>query len=181
MNDDGVFVGIPSSDVPTTYDPAGKSTVFFDVRAALERHSTLNGVAAAMMDGRRRYTFGFNLSLADRYGAAVLEVDEHARRALRTAGSPLNPGVTPWPFRDAVASVNSFVLDGNSDNHTIDPVNFARWDTFIEQLTAGGPVTSLGELRQIATFDHGDRPRRVPGGQRRHLQPVDVDHHPLRS
>ncbi len=158
MNDDGVFVGIPSSDVPAPYDATGRSTVFFDVRAALERSSTLAGVAAAMMDGRRHYTFGFNLSLADRHGAAILEMDEHARRAMRTARSPLNPGVTPWPFRDAVASVNSFVLAGNSDNHTGDPVNFARWDSYVEQLADGGPTTSLDALKQIVSFDHGDGP-----------------------
>jgi hypothetical protein len=158
FNDDGVFVGVPSSDIPGAYDAAGKRTVFFDVRRALEQYSTLEDVAAAMADSRQRYVFGFNLSLADPRGAAVLEVDEHEGRALRTAVSRLNPGVTAWPFGDAVATVNSFVLAGHTDNHTIDPVNFNRWNKIIEQLAVGEPTTSLDRLKQIATFENNDGP-----------------------
>ncbi len=136
LNDDGVFVGVLSSEWPAPYDATGKDTVFFAVREALERESSLEDVANAVLSPDQRYTAGFNLSLADRRGAAVAEVDLNGRRALRNAASPLNPGVAPWPFDEAVASVNSFVLAGNSDNHTRDPINVTRWASLIEQLTA---------------------------------------------
>ena len=158
VNDDGVFVGVPSSEVAAEYDPAGKRSVFFEVRAALEQHSTLRGVAAAMMKPRKQYAQGFNLSLADRHGAAILELDNLGHRGLRRAGSALNPGVEPWPFRDAVATVNSFVLEGNTDNHTADPVNFGRWNSYIAEIEATGPVTSLEELKRVVSFDGGDGP-----------------------
>ena len=131
---------------------------YHEVIIGYEQAETLDEVADYLIDLQKTYTFGFVLSLADPNGAGILEIDQEHQRALRGDADLLHPGVVSWQFPGAVAAVNSFLLSGNADNHTGEPVNEERWSSYIEQLAAAGEQVTWDELRQIVTFDHGDGP-----------------------
>jgi hypothetical protein len=159
FNDNGVFMGhLDSKIVNAAFSAEGKRSMSFDIRSAFEQAVTLQEVAGYLSDPQKSYTFGYVLSLADANGAKILEIDQERSRAFRSHNSSLNPGVVPWEFEDAVIAVNSFVLAGNTDNHTGEPVNEERWNSYIEQLSAAGDTVTWEELKQIVSFDHGDGP-----------------------
>lgn len=154
FNDDGVYMGhIDSKVEEAEIIIGGKRSMFFDIRYAFERETSLQGVANYLKDPQKQYTFGFVVSLADVRGAQILEIDQEHARALRKDSSPLNPGVAPWNFDNAVAAVNSFVLEGNSDNHTDDDANSQRWANYIRGLTEAGDSVTWEELKQIVSYD----------------------------
>ncbi|HEX3045438.1 MAG TPA: C45 family peptidase [Bacillota bacterium] len=161
VNEYGVYAGILNSDIATPYTPNDKNSYPMDLRYALENRTTVNGVANYMTDSSRNYTYDHLIFLADPRTAGVVENNFNGsptvRRALRTSTSLLNPGVSWW-FPKAVATVNSFILAGNYNNHTQDPQNTARWSSFQHAMLTKGPVITREELKEIMSFDNGDGP-----------------------
>lgn len=162
VNDDGVFAAILDSPTGASLETQGKASYPFDLRRALETCQTLDQVAGIMASGD--YTFNHDILLSDTTRTGVLENNfsgpgSNLHRSLREDDSVLNPGVT-WDINDAIACVNSFVLLGNSDNHTNLPPNYLRWNNLYDQLALQGDVVTRDELMAVASYDGPDD---VPG------------------
>lgn len=162
FNDSKVFAAILDSPTGAPYSSQGKRSYPMDLRQALETNTTLAGVADWMIDPNKNYAYNHLIALSDPHESKILEnnfsgtgTDMH--RALRSFNSKLNPGIT-WGFSDAVASVNSFLLLGNDDNHTNDPTNTARWASITELLNQQqGPIFPE-QLKKIISFHNGTSP-----------------------
>jgi hypothetical protein len=155
FNNDGVFAGILDSPSNQLYSSLNKRSYILDIRLALEKYSNITDVASFLSDTSRKYTFNHLVLLSDKNSAGVLENNfsgqgSNVRRALRTDTSSLNPGIT-WGFSNAVATVNSFLLSGNLDNHTTVGNNTGRWDTFKKELQRCGNDVTMDELKQIVS------------------------------
>lgn len=162
FNSDGVFAGILDSQTGAAYSSADKYSYSSDLRFAMENYSTTDDVASYLTNHWRDYTFNHNVLLSDSQSSKVLEnnfsgTGANMQRALRSDSSALNPGIT-WGFTDAVATVNSFLLLGNHDNHTGNPSNINRWESLKTQLQNYGETITLDELKLIASFDNGNGP-----------------------
>ncbi len=162
FNDDGLFAGILDSPSGAAYSSAGRRSYPFDIRSALEDLGSIATAADYLSDTAKHYAYNHLVLLSDSVQGGVLENNfsgsgTNVHRALRRDSSTLNPGVS-WPHGDAVAAVNSFVLAGNFDNHTVVSQNRARWRSFLDQMGAVGSVVDWGELRQIAGYDGGNGP-----------------------
>ncbi|HSO85665.1 MAG TPA: C45 family autoproteolytic acyltransferase/hydrolase [Draconibacterium sp.] len=162
FNTDGVFAGILDSGTSADYSSTDKYSFHTDLRFALENYGTLSDVAGYVTNPWRNYTFNHNVLLSDSQTSKVLEnnfsgTGKNMQRTLRSDTSALNPGIT-WGFTDAVATVNSFLLLGNHDNHTGNPSNMNRWESLKTQLQNYGETITLDELKQIASFDNNDGP-----------------------
>ncbi len=168
FNDDGIFAAILDSPTGAPYSSTGKRSYSLDLRYALENYATLADVAGIMDDPSRYYCFNHLVFLSDKNVSRVLEnnlsgTGTNRRRALRSDTSALNPGIS-WGFTNAVASVNSFLLSGNCDNHTSVLSNTKRWSSIKTQLQLCGDTVTLNELKQIASFDNGDGPNNQTDG-----------------
>ncbi len=155
VNDDGVFAGILDSGTGQPYSVEGKRSYVMDLRWAMEQYSSLDEVAAYLTDASRGYCYNHNVLMADEDSVAVLEnnisgTGDDMHRALRHDDSALNPGVS-WDHDDAICVVNSFVLDGNHDNHTGYSWNRNRWQSYNDGITASGATVNLDELKAMAT------------------------------
>ena len=162
FNCDGVFAGILDSGTGMQYSSTNKYSYTTDLRHALENSSTLNDVADYLSNPSRNYPFNHNVLLSDSQTSKVLEnnfsgTGTNMQRALRSDTSALNPGIT-WGFTNAVATVNSFLLQGNHDNHTGNPSNMNRWESLKTQLQVYGDTVTSEELKQVASFDNDDGP-----------------------
>ena len=168
-NRHGVFAAVLDSATGVEpYTATNKYSYAFDLRRAVEEQSGLDGVAAHMSDPFRDYPFNHLVFLADRSGAAVLENNfsgsgSNMRRALRYDDSTLNPGVT-WGYSNAVAAVNAFMLEGNTDNYTGGTYNTARWGSILGEMSSAGDTLDWDELKAIASFDNGDGPGSMSTG-----------------
>jgi len=177
FNQDGVFGSVLDSPTGAPYSSDGKHSYVFDLRYALENHSDINGVADYM--SFHDYTLNHTIFLADKVSSAVLENNISGEgadmdRALRFDDSDLNPGVE-WNHPGAVVSVNSFVLDGNHDNHTPDPKQTARWsslDFLLADAETDGTVT-LDELRNIISYTKGETPGPQEQGDLYNFNPAE--------
>lgn len=162
FNDHKVFAAILDSTTGADYSAVGKRSYPWDLRYTLEHQATLRDVAAYMLDPHNNYTVNHIIALADPIQSKILEnnfsgqgtIQQQVKRALRGADSRLNRGVT-WGITGAVCSVNSFLLYGNTDNHTDNQVNTKRWKNVKKQLRAKGPVVTLEELKAVASYNHG--------------------------
>lgn len=158
LNSSSIFASILDSDVGVPYvlDGAEHSYVM-DLRYALENQTTLQGVADYLSD--KDYAYDFDLFIADRDVAKVLEVDIHTPYAgLRTSTSALKTDsiveILPWNFADAIACVNWFTLPDTIDNSDFWPGNAPRWSTFINlygQYLAQGKIT-IDVMKQITGY-----------------------------
>lgn len=157
FNKAGVFAGILDSPelVSNTgnFNNSPRSYVM-DLRYAVELagYTSLEDVAGYMTDNSRNYVFNHNILLADKTDTQVVENDLLHNRALRNSTSQLRSGVS-WNFTEAICVVNSFVLDGNFDNHSGN-TNSKRWASFTSQLTgavAGGKITP-DALRSVMSY-----------------------------
>ena len=157
LNDSGLFAGILISPVEAEYSAEGKRSCLFDIRHVLESEQTLGGAAAFIASPTNLYAYHFLVYMADKYESRILENDLENRRGLRGHDSALNPGVI-WGFNNAIAVVNSFVLSGNTDNHTVDPYNYERWNNYRTQLQARGATAAFDDVKDIMSY-HG------PGGE----------------
>jgi hypothetical protein len=91
---------------------------------------------------------------------------------VRVFDSALNAGVATWLAPDySIGAVNSFVLKGNTNNHVGITVNEKRWASLISGLSAAAldgtdeqEKITVGELKEIISFDHGDGPGNMADG-----------------
>jgi hypothetical protein len=156
-----VFAAILDSTSGAAYSSQGKRSYPMDLRFALENKDHLHEVAGYMSESVKNYSYNHLIALADSWGFHVLEnnisgTGSDIHRALRNDCSPLNDGIT-WGIRDAVACVNSFVLKGNHDNHTINPNNMARWAK-IKELLAAQDVFTRADLKKLISYHYGPEP-----------------------
>ncbi len=162
FNDEGIFAGILDSPTGATYSSMNKFSYTTDLRYALENCTTLTEVADYVTDPSRNYSFNHLILLSDNQTSKVLEnnfsgTGTNIRRTLRSDTSALNPGIT-WGYTDAIATVNSFLLLGNHDNHTGASYNTNRWTSLKTQLQNYGETVTLDELKLIASFDNDNGP-----------------------
>ena len=141
FNESIVFVSILDSAIPWPYPnpvPEGKRSYVMDLRYALENQTSLQGIADYLKD--KDYAFDFNIFLADKESAAVLEKDNNPDKkhfsGLRTATSTLKTDtkvkILPWNFSNAIACVNWFTLPGTTDNSDFWEGNAPRWSSYID-------------------------------------------------
>ncbi|MCX7922785.1 MAG: C45 family autoproteolytic acyltransferase/hydrolase [Clostridia bacterium] len=162
FNDSKVFAAILDSGTGEVYSSTGKRSYPLDIRAALESKKTLDEAAEYMKDPQKNYAYNHLIAFADAKETKILENNisgngsdgNRIKRELRTSDSKLNKGIE-WGFKDAIGSVNSFLLYGNYDNHTDNKNNTKRWKNMGEQLAKAGDTVSLEELEAIATYDGG--------------------------
>jgi hypothetical protein len=167
INSQGVFAAVLDSPSGGAYPdpPTGYYSYSFDLRHALENTSTLDAAAAAMESESHPYTFCHNIAFSDSNVSRVLENDQTRGhlRILRSDTSILRAGVI-WGISNAVASVNSFLLPENVDNHTNDLHNTARWDSIRTQLSLKGDTVDLAELKSVETYFKGAAPGHATDG-----------------
>ncbi|MCX6360436.1 MAG: C45 family autoproteolytic acyltransferase/hydrolase [Armatimonadetes bacterium] len=165
INSQGVFGAVLDSPswAPFPDPPTGYYSYSFDLRHALENQQTLDGVASAMT--AHPYTFCHNIALSDPSISRILENDQTPghRRALRSDTSALRSGVT-WGISNAVASVNSFLLPENVDNHSQDVHNVARWESIVTQLKSKGITVDRQELTAVEGYYKGSIPGKATQG-----------------
>lgn len=156
VNQAGLMVGdLDSPTAPPPDDFTGLRATAFDMRHALEHETTVAGAGAWLGRADHRYSQSRAFILSDLTGSRVLENDMTSTgplaRTLRGPDSPLNPGIE-WGIADAVASVNSFVLRGDTDNHTGTADNVGRWASFRAGLAGAGSEVTVEELETIASY-----------------------------
>ena len=161
-SDKGIFAAILDSATGAAYSSAGKRSYVFDLVEAMLTYDTLDEVAAQMIRPENQYTFNHLIFLADPTTAKVVEnnisgVGTNVRRAVREAGSALNPGVS-WNFNDSICTVNSFMLVGNTDNYSADPSDVNRWSDYTDLMTQAGEVVDAEQMKQAACWFNGAGP-----------------------
>ncbi len=162
LNDSKVFAAILDSQSGAPYSSEGRRSYPLDLRFALETKDTLDAAAEFMKEHSEEYTVNHILAFSDEKESKVLENNfsgagtngQEVRCALRSWDSELNDGVT-WEMKDAVGSVNSFMLYGNKDNYSNDKCNTGRWENMKEELSKMGPTVTPDELKEVASFDGG--------------------------
>lgn len=179
INSKGLYIANLYSDIGEEYSALGRRSVQMDIRQVLETASSIDQAADYFADPAKLYGYNHIMFLADKDVTKVLEnyLAGERRRELRTANSILREGVL-WEFSDAIASVNSFVLDGNPDNHFLRPVtqglyefgttdfnlvNVFRWNNFREQLAQQGPVVNFAGVKKIMSYHAPEHPDLEPG------------------
>ena len=161
FNEDGVYAAVLDSPIKISNSFNGKYSYVMDLRYAVEilqGNNNLETIADYMT--HHDYVFNHNILLADKDDCQVLENNLVNNRTLRTSTSELNDGIT-WNFAKAICVVNSFVLKGNTDNHTRinnnNEKNTRRWSSFSRLLARAAEDNSVTpeELRSIVSY-HGD-------------------------
>lgn len=155
INDSGVFIANLYSPVGEPYSAVDRRSILLDIRKAMETSATLEEVAAYLKDPSKRYGYNNNMFLANANTSKVLENNFSRNRELRSSDSTLNPGIS-WGFTDSVASVNSFLLSGNDDNHTQVPVNTERWANYKRMLAAQGTPVDFNAMKTIISYHKPD-------------------------
>ncbi len=159
FNASKIFAAILDSDVLVQYQLTGGERSYpMDLRYALENQTTLQGIKDYLTG--KKYSYGFNIFLADQNTAAVFEDDVTVPfSGLMTATSALKTGTTvpipAWNFSNAIALVNWFTLPGTSDNTDFWLGNPARWSSFITRYTnafAGGGKVNIDVMKQITGY-----------------------------
>ena len=163
FNEDGVFAAVLDSPVHRPNDFINKRSYVMDLRYAVELiddNDTLEKIAGYMSDSNHRYVFNHNILLSDTEKSMVLENDLFNNRQLRGGSSTLRAGIS-WEFKDAIAVVNSFLLEGNVDNHTSSFSNMGkntkRWATFnsLMDFASADHSVSPEEIRKIMSYHGG--------------------------
>lgn len=153
FNSRGVFAAVLDAATHAPYDPIGRYSYSMDIRKALETADSMDDVVAAMSE--KPYAFNHSILLCDAGSSAVLENSvsggSEMRRQARTAETQLRPGVE-WGFPDSVCAVNSFLLEGNCDNHSIFEHNYMRWESYRAKVAELGPGISFADLVDISGF-----------------------------
>ena len=165
FNDKKVFAGILDAGTNAAYSSEGRRSYVLDLRHALEYTNTMNDAAEYMRDPQKLYAYNHVIGFSDPDSSLILEnnfsgigtEDNRVKRAIRKSDSKLNQDIT-WGISDAVASVNSFILYGNNDNHTTNKYNTKRWDNIKTQLQSSGSVVSADKIKQTISYYHGRSP-----------------------
>ncbi|MCP4131262.1 MAG: hypothetical protein GY754_09800, partial [bacterium] len=158
FNKNGVFGALLDSPTKTPYSAKGKYSYMMDLRYALENESTMEGVINYLGNPHREYPFNHNFLFSDPETSVVLEnnftgTGSNIRRAVRTEDSVLNAGVTPWNFDNSICVVNSFILQGNHDNHIGDTHNEMRWDNYVRLFGELDYVVSMDDIKKVMSYD----------------------------
>ena len=127
----------------------------FDLRFAMENYGSIHQISDYMKN--RKYTYNHLIFLSDSKESFVLENNLNKNRSERTSASELNKGVH-WQFKDALACVNSFLLKGNTDNHTQLELNFNRWLKISQFLQKNDKPLNPEKLKKLFTSFHGKTP-----------------------
>lgn len=162
FNDSKVFAGILDSGTGAPYSTEVRRSYVMDLRYGLENTESMEDLANYMADPYKLYTYNHVIGLSDPNSSIILENNfsgqgangMRVKRAIRYEDSQLNREVE-WGIDNAIASVNSFVLYGNHDNHTVNDYNTRRWKNIRNELTTKGPVITKEELREICSFNDG--------------------------
>jgi len=171
INDSKNFAAILLAPTGEAYNSQGKRSFPLDLRTALETYDTIEEIADYMKDSKKYYANNHIIALSDPDKSIILENNisgfgphgSRVKRAIRTADSRLNDGVT-WGISDAIGSVNSFLLYGNYDNHTHEQHNNKRWENMKKQLLAGGDKVTPEELKSVITYDNGSPGAAIESG-----------------
>jgi hypothetical protein len=134
INDDKIFAAILDSPTKAKYSNKNKRSYSFDIRYALENYDNMEKISRYLLDLKKEYSFNHLIFLGSSKEVFVLENNISGRgvdmkRAIRKSNSKLNNNVS-WGIKNAIAVVNSFVLKGNHDNHTVSPHNKKRWNSY---------------------------------------------------
>lgn len=162
FNDRKVFAAVQESTSGAAYSSAGKRSYPLDLRYALENTGDMEKTIEYMKDEKKQYAVNHLIVFSDPKESKVLENNfsgrgsgaGRLRRAVRTSESKLNKGVT-WGIKDAVASVNSFILEGNTDNHTRTKYNTRRWKYIKDQLSGRQSKFSPEDIKKIMAYTKG--------------------------
>lgn len=162
FNDRKIFAAVQESTSGAAYSAAGKRSYPLDLRYALENTDKMKNTIGFMMDENKQYAVNHLIVFSDPDESKVLENNfsgrgtgtERVRRAVRTDESRLNKGVL-WGIKDAVASVNSFILEGSTDNHTRNKFNTRRWKYIKEQLSGKQSKFLPEDIKNIMTYTKG--------------------------
>lgn len=165
FNDSGIFAGILDAGTNAAYSSEGRRSYVLDLRYALENMSTMNDAAEYMRDPKKLYAYNHIIGFSDPESSIILENnfsgmgsdDNRIKRSIRKNDSKLNQDIT-WDISDAIASVNSFILYGNNDNHTPNKYNTKRWDNIKTQLQSNGDIVSADKIKKTITYFHGRTP-----------------------
>lgn len=161
FNDDKVFAAILDSGTGRGYSSESRRSYPLDIRYALENYSTLDEIGDYLKSSERNYSYSHLVILSDSNISKVLENNissgVNSIRDLRTEQSKLNKEIQ-WGIDNSIGCVNSFLLKGNYDNHSIYLGNTARWDCMRKELTSKGEQVTLEELKEIACFFTGNTP-----------------------
>ena len=168
FNDNNVFAAILDSSSGGTYSAESKRSYPLDIRYALENYETIEGVGEYLASSERKYAFSHLVFLCDEDVAIVLEnnmgsISNSGIRDFRYCDSVLNDGIE-WGISDSLCCVNSFLLDGNYDNHKFSLHNTKRWENMKRELTSKGDKVSLSELKEVATYYSGSANARENDG-----------------
>lgn len=163
INDANSFAAILVSPTGEAYDSQGKRSYPLDLRKALETCRGIDSIADYMKDSKHYYALNHIIALSDENKSIVLENnfsgfgpnDMRVRRAVRTEDSKLNNGIN-WGIKNAVGSVNSFLLYGNYDNHTHESSNTDRWETMKKTLLSCGNTVTPEKLQSVITHINGE-------------------------
>ncbi len=162
FNDRKIFAAVQESTSGAAYSSAGKRSYPLDLRCALENTDKIENTIEFMKDENKQYAVNHLIVFSDPDESKVLENNFSGRgtgagrvkRAVRTDESRLNKGVS-WGIKDAVASVNSFILEGSTDNHTRNKFNTRRWKYIKEQLSGKQSKFSPEDMKNIMTYTEG--------------------------
>lgn len=166
FSDNHIFAGILDSASQEPFSAEGRRSYAMDLRYALENFDQMEAAANYLGDPSMLYTFNHTIGFSDATHSIVLENNfsgdssikrGRLKRGIRDENSKLNKDVE-WGISDAVACVNSFVLYGNYDNHTINKYNTKRWKNIKEQIGEKGDTVSFEELKEITSFYSGKSP-----------------------
>jgi hypothetical protein len=161
FNDEGVFAAVLQSNTGGSYSASGKRSYLLDGRYALENYTTSMDVANYLKT--QPYAVNHLWFLSDANESKVLEncIDTNCyARGLRSYNSALNTGIG-WGITNAIGAVNSFVLNGNKDNHSGAPANTHRWSSLISQTSSylgGGNTVSTEDMKEIIGYHSGTSP-----------------------
>lgn len=138
LGSNSIFACILSADIITSNSASRSSAM--DLRYALETKTGLQEVANIL--SFNDYRFDHLVFLADKTQAAIVENDiDGQARTVRTSESNLSSGVT-WNNANAIAVVNSFLLQGNETTYA-NTGNFARWDSLFRFFDVTSYSTSI--------------------------------------
>lgn len=161
-----IFAGILDSGSGEPYSSEGRRSYAMDLRYAVENYKDKEEAAKYIGDPSMLYCFNHNIGFSDQNGSIILENNfsgdsniKHGRlhRGIRYEDSKLNRNIT-WDINHAIASVNSFLLYGNMDNHSNNKYNTKRWKNIKQQILSKGDTVSFDEMKEITSYYSGKKP-----------------------
>lgn len=167
FNDDRVFGAILDAGTGMVYSSLNKYSYPMDLRYALEHYQTMDDIAEFLKSHEREYAYSHLIFLSDPSESKVLENNIGGNtnniRDIRTEKSKLNDNIV-WDISDSIGCVNSFMLRGNFDNHSRFLFNTARYESIKKELKSKGEEVSIDEVKSIASYYSGKRPREQMNG-----------------